>query len=273
MKQTSLYIVLVTFLAAISPYALSQFDETLIQPPSKDSNEQALRPLICRSGSNSLWDLCSILLPNNDEMAKSFYIMNSGENKIVPHSGFGIGRSFEFKFEDFARSDLSLLVWDTPDSNDSHGHLKLMTFFPREILPAIRFESRAENDVVIVTLPTREEVSFNAKTMEVVGGVFNETPMEQDQNGDAINPGVTYTGKGVVVEADRINDYPVGVAAQGNKNIATISKQGYKTCKIPVKDLWYTDNKKGGKVFFNKKYVTDQAFDKLLKKKCNFSMY
>ncbi len=109
--------------------------------------------------------------------------------------------------------------------------------------------------------------------MEVIGGVFNEAPMAQDQGGIALNPGITYTGNGVVVEADRINNYPVGVVTEDKNNIATIIKKGFKPCKMPAKDLWFTDENYGGNVFFNKKYVTDQAFDELLKKRCKFSMF
>lgn len=266
------YIILFLLLLA-SPYAFSQYDETILHSPVKDSNEQILRPTVCRTRSNLLWDVCAFMNDDNTEIEKSFTFWNTGENKIVPHAGFGIGRSFEFIFEDFARSDLALLLWDTPDEHESHGHLKLMMFFPRIILPAIRHESHNQDELVIVTLPTKEEILFNAKTKEVVGGVFNESPMEQDDNGNAINPGITYTGEGVVIEADRINDYPVGINSQGKNNIASIKKKGFKTCKIPVKELWYTDETKGGNVFFNKKYVTDKAFDKFLKKQCKFSIY
>ncbi len=148
-----------------------------------------------------------------------------------------------------------------------------MMFFPRLVMPAIRYVSDSEKDVVVVTLPTNEEVVFNGKTKEVLDGVLSELPMQQDNEGYALNPGLIYKGSGVVVEADRIADYPVGLEDQGKNNLATISKKGFKDCKIPAKELWYTDEAKGGNVFFNKKYVTDEEFDKLLKKKCKFSMY
>lgn len=265
------FLILSSFI--LSPLAFSQFDETKIQIPVRDSNEQGLQSTICRESSNGPWNLCSILFDNNDEMEKSFSFTNTGENKIVPKSGFGVGRSYEFMFEDFARSDLSLLVWDMPDEVESHGHLKMMMFFPREILPAIRYESVEQKDLMIVTLPTREEVVFDANTREVISGVFKESPIAQDSEGNGLNPSVVYTGKGVAVEADRLNDYPVGISKSGKNNTATITKAGFKPCKIPAKNLWYTDNNKGGNVFFNKDYVTDEAFDKLLKKKCKFSMY
>lgn len=252
---------------------ITDFDETKIQAPFTDSNEEILQNTICRTRDHLRWDYCSTQFENGEEQMKSFKFSNWGENKIVPKSGFGMGRDFEFMFEGFARSDMGLLIWDMPDEVESHGHLKLMMFFPRLVMPAIRYVSDSEKDLVIVTLPTKEEMVFNGKSKEVVSGVVSEEPMKQDQEGNALNPGLVYNGSGVVVEADRLADYPVGLAAQSKNNLATIRKKGHKDCKIPVKDLWYTDDNKGGNVFFNKKYVTDKAFDQLLKQKCKFSMY
>ncbi len=252
---------------------ITDYDETLIQSPLTDSNEEMLLNTVCRSRDHLRWDYCSDQYDNNEEQMKSFKFINEGENRIVQKSGIGIGREFEFLFQGFARSDLGLLVWDTPDETISHGHLKLMMFFPRLIIPAIRYISDSKKDLVIVTLPNKEEVIFNGKSKEVVGGVLLEEPIKQDNEGNAFNPDLKYTGSGVVVEADRLNDYPVGLAAQSKMNYATVRKKGFKDCKILVKDLWYTDENKGGNIFFNKKYVTDAAFDKLIKQRCKFSIY
>ncbi|MDD4972980.1 MAG: hypothetical protein PHY93_01445 [Bacteriovorax sp.] len=256
----------------VNAKVISDFDETKIQAPFTDSNNEGLQTTVCRTRDHLKWDYCSTIYENGEEQMKSFKFSNDGENKIVPKSGFGVGRDFEFMFEGFASSDLGLLIWDMPDETESHGHLKLMMFFPRLVMPAIRYISDSEKDIVIVTLPTKEEMIFNGKSKEVVSGVIIEAPIKQDKAGNALTPSLTYTGSGVVVEADRLADYPVGLASQKN-NSATIRKKGYKDCKIPVKDLWYTDDNKGGNVFFNKKYVTDKAFDQFLKQKCKFSMY
>lgn len=253
---------------------ITDFDETKIQAPFTDSNEEYLMSTICKTRDHGRWDVCFEKFENGEEQMRAFSFYNWGENKIVPKSGFGIGRSFEFMFEGFARSDMGLLVWDSPDEVESHGHLKLMMFFPRTILPAIRYESDATTDLVIVSLPNKEEIIYNGKSKEIIDGVLKEGPIKQDSEGNALNPDLTYAGKGVMIEADRLNDYPVGLTAQSNKNnMATIHKAGHRDCKIPVKDLWYTDNNKNGNVLFNKKYVTDKALDQLLKSKCKFSMF
>jgi hypothetical protein len=272
--KTPLFVLLLSFSSAT--FADADFDETKIQAPFHDSNEERLSPTTCSSHVSLRWDHCTKENSNGIEQMINFNFTNWGENKIVPKSAFGVGRSFEFMFEGYARSDLGLLVWDMPDENISHGHLKMMMFFPRLIMPAIRYVSDSEKDLVIVTLPTKEEIVFNGKSKEVISGVMAEEPMKQDKEGNALNPALTYTGSNVVVEADRLNDYPVGfmkLSLLSKNNIATIKKKGFKTCKMPASDLWYTDDDKGGNVFFNKKYITDEAFDLLLKQKCKFSMY
>lgn len=271
MKFTST--LLLSLLTLSSTPAFADHDETVVQAPLKNSNEQPITSTICRTRSHLRWDVCYNRDENENELMKSFKFMNYGGNETVPMGGFGVGREFEFMFEDLARSDMGLLIWDAPDEIESHSHLKILTFFPREVLPAVRYESDSDKDVVIVTLPTKEEVIFNGKTKEIVGGVLTEGPLKQDSNGYAINPDVNYQGSGVVIEAHAIADWPIGWnEAQANKN-AIIKKKGFKNCTVPVKELWYTDDNKGGNVFFNKKYVTDLAFDSFLKKRCNFSMY
>lgn len=258
----------------VSLNVFADYDETQLTPPLKNSDDLSLTSTVCRTRDHLRWDVCYNLFADNSELMKSFRFSNDGENKIVTKSAFGIGRSFEFLFEDFARSDLGLLVWDMPDQVESHGHLKLMMFFPRLILPSIRYVSNENEDSVIVTLPNKNEVIFNGKTKEIIGGAFSESPMAQDSDGNGVEPGITYTGSGVVVSAHRLNDYPVGLDTVSRKNqTALISKKGFKDCKVPVSDLWYTDNNKDGNILFNKKFITDEEFDKYLKKKCHFSMY
>lgn len=247
----------------------AEFDETMIQAPLRESNEESIYASSCRTRDHLRWDVCYNMDREGNYSIRSFKFQNSGPNKIVPNEGFGIGREYEFQFEGQARSDLGLLVWDSPDENESHAHLKLMMFFPKEIMPAIRYESDSDKDLVIVTLPTREEVIYNGKTKEIISGVLSEGSIKQTSSGVALSPDVAYKGKGVVIEASAVADWPVGFAA---KNVS-IKKQGQKTCLVPAKELWYTDEEKGGNVFFNKKLISNEAFDNFLKKRCGFSIY
>ena len=264
-------IALLIFLFSLSAYA--EFDETLIQTPIKDSNEAILFAGGCRTQEHLRWDMCYSIDRDNYYTPRSFQFANYGGNASVPNSGYYVSRNFEFNFEDLARSDMSLMIWDSPDDNERHGHLKLMTFFPREIMPAIRYESDSEKDIVIVSLPTREEVVFNGKTYEILSGALSEGPMKQAPNGAALAPDVQYEGSGVVVESSALAGWPVGFEGEASAKYVTIKKKGQKTCNVLGKDLWYTDHNKGGNVFFNKKLYSNDAFDAYVKKNCGFSIY
>jgi len=256
-----------------STAAFAEFDETLIQEPIKESNEAILFGGGCRTRDHERWDMCYSIDRNNVYTPRSFQLANDGGNASVPNSGFSVSRSFEFNFEDLARSDMSLMIWDSPDETESHGHLKLMTFFPRDIMPAIRYESDADKDIVIVSLPTREEVIFNGKTREIISGALTEGPMKQASSGAALVPDIQYAGSGVVVEASALANWPVGFEGEASAKYVTIKKKGQKTCSVLGKDLWYTDHSKGGNVFFNKKLYSNDAFDAYVKKNCGFSIY
>lgn len=267
-------IALLMFLISTSTIAqVLEFDETLIQAPIFESNEEVLYGGGCRTRDHLRWDMCYSINPEKEYTPRNFKFQNYGPNKIVTNTGFSMGRSFEFKFEGMARSDMGLMIWDSPDEYESHAHIKLMTFFPRDIMPAIRYESDSEKDILIVTLPTREEVIFNGKTREVISGVFSEGPIRQTSSGAATSPDVQYTGAGVVIEASAVANWPVGFEGEASAKTVSIKKRGHKTCYVPGKDLWYTDRSKGGNVFFNKKLYSNEAFDSYVKKNCKFSIY
>jgi hypothetical protein len=263
---------LVLFLAFIfSVKAFADFDETIIQQPPKESDEEILYSSLCKTRQHGHWDVCYGVNEKDEQLMRSFKFSNLGGNKTVPMSGFSIRRDFEFSFEGLARSDMNLLIWDAPDEMVNHIHLKIMYFFPRLILPAIRFDE--SNSTNIVTLPTREEVVFNNKTNEVLSGVLTEGSLKQNSSGAAVAPNIQYNGTGVVVEADAQADWPVGIESVNTARNVSIKKKGFKTCLVPNKELFYTDDNKGGNVFINKKYISDAAFDTFLKSRCGFSIY
>ena len=110
-----------------------------------------------------------------------FEFSNRGGNRILPPR-YDIGknllftRDFQFRFDDRARQDIQLFISDWPPSRDKQFRLSelmnsIFHFFPRNYLPAI-FGSGAR---YVVTLPTGEQVEFDANTREILGGVFSET--------------------------------------------------------------------------------------------------
>jgi len=85
---------------------------------------------------------------------------------------------------------MKLLVSDAPDDTTSHITYSAMVFLPRKILPSIK---RIDNEL-IVTLPTKEIVKFNAQTKEIIGGALSEGSMKQEKNKKASPPDIQYRG-------------------------------------------------------------------------------
>lgn len=254
----------------------TNYDETVSTLPEKVQNELPLTPTLCQSREKGLWDLCFSIVKDSDNRdereyrAKYFKIRNSGGNPTFPQKGWMVGRDFEFQFEDLAQSDLGLLVWDMPDDYDSHGHLMLMAFLPRKVIPSVQYES--ENKIK-VTLPTEEVVVFDAVTKEIRSGVLKEEPVKTNSNGVALRPGISYQGTGLVLVASRVANYPVGdelVASSKRqaRNNADVIYKGKTLCQIPVKDLWYTDYNKKGQVLLKDPYASDDKLIAFIEKKC-----
>ena len=206
-----------------------------------------------------------------------FEFSNRGGNRILPPR-YDIGknllftRDFQFRFDDRARQDIQLFISDWAPSRDKQFRLSelmnsIFHFFPRNYLPAI-VGSGAR---YVVTLPTGEQVEFDAKTREILGGVFSETAVDLNPDRAARKfPGVNYVGKGVVVRANaRGTDPRMG-------NTATITTgtpapdcekgTACSQCQVPSKELWHQN----GPVRF--KFSTDQEFDRYLLSRCGFGI-
>lgn len=252
--------------------------------PFREKLEMDLKPQSCRTNEAGI-DYCAIAMPDGNRELSEFSLTNRGGNAMVKTSGEGhINRKYGFSFEGLARSDMHLMVVDSPDDYTSNSTYNMLMFFPRTKLPSVK----TQGDEHHVTLPTGELVVFDKTTGTIKSGVLKEKPMEQlpvragcdySQKAcgrKAVGNVVDYQGEGVVIKVHKSGDLPMGdreVAGKPSKNtdIAVIQKKG-QSCKVPVADLWYTDYKKGGQVLFKPEYSTDEAFDQFLKKKCGFSM-
>lgn len=256
--------------------AITNYDETISTVPEKIQNELPLFPTLCQSREKGLWDLCFSITKDSDNRdereyrAKYFKLRNSGGNRTIPQTGWMVGRDFEFQFEDLAQSDLGLLIWDMPDDYENHGHLMLMTFLPRKVVPSVQYES--ENKIK-VTLPTEETVIFDALTKEILSGALREETIKTNANGVALRPAITYQGTGLVLVASRVANYPVGdefikTAKRQARNNADVIYRGKTICQIPVKDLWHTDYNKNGQVLLKDVFATDEKLVGYIEKKC-----
>jgi hypothetical protein len=206
-----------------------------------------------------------------------FEFSNRGGNRILPPR-YDIGknllftRDFQFRFDDRARQDIQLFISDWAPSRDKQFRLSglmnsIFHFFPRNYLPAI-VGSGAR---YVVTLPTGEQVEFDAKTREILGGVFSETAV--DLNPDRATrkfPGVNYVGKGVLVRANaRGTDPRIGSTATittGTPVPDCDKGAACNQCQVPSKELWHQN----GAVRF--KFSTDPEFDRYLLSRCGFGL-
>ncbi len=208
-----------------------------------------------------------------DGEISSFSLSNNGPNSIVPTNEYYIARKFDFEFDDRARSEIKMLVTDSPDDISSRATTSIMVFFPRSVLPSIE---RVGNELH-VTLPTKEVIKYNATTKEIIGGVLTEGKMSQSPGSPAKPAALKYTGEGVMIRADRsgsnlpYGDMEVNGRATPNNVIATVSKKGEKDCKIPSKDIWYTD-KNYSSPMIKPELQSDAGLDSFLKKRCGFSL-
>lgn len=257
---------------ATSNVSEDQYVESDIVTPYREMATSALHSPICRTSDNG-YEVCTS--KEDSKKIEKFTLTNSGPNNIVKKNEYFINRTMSFEYEDRARSDIKLIVCDSPDETTSHATYSIMMFFPRSVLPAIK----KIGNVLEVTLPNREIVRYNAITKEIIGGVFTEKPMIQDSKSKAVPANISYSGNGVMIRADKSGDLPYGDIELNNgksaksTSIATISKKGFKDCKIPSKDIWYTDNSKGGNVFIKPELAKDDGIDKFIKTKCGFSIY
>ncbi len=205
-----------------------------------------------------------------------FEFSNRGGNRILSHR-YDIGknllftRDFQFRFDDRARQDIHLFISDWAPSRDKQFRLSeimnsIMLFFPRNNLPAIS----VSGERYVVTLPTGEQVEFDAKTLEVLAGVFAESEVDLNPDRKARKfPGINYLGKNVTVRADaRGIDPRIGTTATIATGTPAADCQGpaCNQCQVPSKDLWH----QGGPVRF--KFSTDAGFDRYLLSRCGFAI-
>jgi hypothetical protein len=143
----------------------------------------------------------------------------------------------------------------------------VMLFFPRNYLPALV----NVGDRNILTLPTGEEVEFNAATHEVTGGVFFEQAVDLNPDKSARKfPDIQYIGKGVMVRADaRGSDPRLGTLATittGSPASDCFQGKGCNQCGVPAKELWA----QSGAARF--KFARDQDFHQYLLSRCEFGL-
>ena len=254
--------------------------ESLIAAPEKDlaarrvDYNTLLNIRTAGEARNSFW---RYRVARQGSKLVGFEFSNYGGNRILPPHRDAVKnqfftRDFQFRFDERARQDIHLLVSDWPPSRDRVFRLSelmnsVMLFFPRAYLPAI-VNSQNRN---IVTLPTGEEVEFDAATHEIVAGVFSEAPVDLNpERGARRFPSVEYRGKGVVVRADARGADPrtaaVAVITTGTPPETCLNGMPCNRCEVKPQELW----EQSGAVRF--KFAADADFDRFLSARCGFGL-
>lgn len=181
-----------------------------------------------------------------------FELYNYGPNRVNPGGNGtdkGHYREFKFEAEDEARQDAHMLVLDrigqgtkmgassVANSGSEARMYSLFYFFPRVVLPALRLSSSKKE--IIVTLPTREEIIFDARTKEILYGVLKETePLDAFSFTERTFGKFIYTGTGMMLRADQEKLSP-RFANVGEESKSSILQFGQQTCRIPNEQLWF----------------------------------
>lgn len=231
-------------------------DRATTIPIRRTQNPIGIRPTRCAYKEPN-YSVCTY---EGEPAPGKFGFSNIGPSKASSTRSDGRSRDWMFLHPGDARQDLGISLSDSPNGTVSRIQESYMMVFPRTTVPNIRTEGNRQ----IVTLANGETVSFDARTKDIVGGVFAETAGIGPAT-KAISPAkVAYRGQGVMVRADAVGKDPRLV--RGSQ--ATISKQG-KNCRVPITDLW-PDQRESSAAHF--KYFSDSDFDTYLKRKCGFGL-
>jgi hypothetical protein len=258
---------------------LRQLPESLLSAPEKESVAPAIQydtilaKRSVQTAAHSGWQYRN----NRQRQLVGFEFSNTGGNRILPHrrdisKNQFYTRDFQFRFDDRARQDVHLSVTDWVASRDKQFRLSelmnsVMLFFPRNYLPAVV----TVGDRNIVTLPTGEEVEFDAHTQEVSGGVFSEAPVDLNPNRSLRQfPAILYTGSGVMVRADARGSDPrlgsVATVTTGSPSPDCVHSEACNRCEVPAKEIWAQT----GAARF--KFVHDEDFHSYLLSRCAFGL-
>jgi hypothetical protein len=202
-----------------------------------------------------------------------FEFSNRGGNRILPERydiarNHHFTRDFQFRFDERVRQDIHVAITDWAPSRDRQFRLSglmnsVLLFFPRIFVPAIA----ADGANSVVTLPTGEKVDFDAKTHEIVSGVFAEAPVALDA---PRFPAVEYLGSGVIVRANSRGTDPriatMATITTGSPDPNCAKGQSCHQCRVPAGELW---EQKGALRF---KFPTDEEFDRYLRVRCGFGL-
>ena len=208
---------------------------------------------------------------------EGFDFQNVGDNPIVnakanPHSQ----RTFHFDYLEQARQNIQMTIDDAPNSTISHTMHSIFMFFPRQNLPYAIFEDEG----LVVNLPNTEKMIFNPDSKEIIGGVFEEGPVDiSNDRTKRRYADLKYKGKGVVLRVNARGQSPelgqfetlkidMNDGIVGSADVLIMNGSTGQKCRRPKKDFWEPIDV--NPIQF--KFPTDAEFEQYLLKNCGFGI-
>jgi len=205
---------------------------------------------------------------------EEFSFVNVGSNKIIKKNNSS--RTFNFEYPEHARQNIAMQVDDAPNDTVSHTLHSYFMFFPRNQLPVLE---QMENTLV-VTVANCERIIFNKDSKEIIGGIFQEGPMDVNpERSKAGYADLRYQGRGVILRANSRGQSPqlgqfekekidLDNGNTGSKEVLIINGTTGERCRRPKIDFW--DELDVSPIEF--KFATDEEFEVYLQNNCGFGL-
>lgn len=232
--------------------ATHAFGATII-PFERDEPRYVSMDYLTSNNSESLFFTTNFAGFNSgDEVYRGFGISNTGPNDIVTSepSGYDFpSRDFEFIMDDRSRQETYLWLTDYNGSGRiSDRYETIMMFFPRDNQLFVE----ELDEVLLVTLPTGEEVAFDKKYKTITGGAMVEGPL----NYKGGFPLVKYKGKGFVLRLDAKGADP------RYARLLRVQKDNLPDCQIETGKFWTNES------FPRFKYSRDEDVYQIIREQC-----
>lgn len=182
--------------------------------------------------------------PDRQRSVVGFAFQNTG-SPTVNQPGLrktGARREYAFMFADRARENIHLAVNDDVKLSGRFSHdnmFRELHFFPRRQLPSLEIDH--SEGTLRVTLPTGEPVLFDQETMELVGGVLDERPIDFNRSRhQRRNPQVRYRGDYLAITVAQRGEAPRRARVWGQTKYAEAHYPAKyaKPCRLSPKHIW-----------------------------------
>lgn len=217
--------------------------------------------------------------PDNSRSVVGFAFENRGSPKVNPVGlqRKGARREYAFLFADRARENIHLAINDDVKISGRFSHdnmFRELHFFPRSKLPALKVDHA--KGLIEVTLPTGEPVYFDQDTMEVVGGVLTESPIDFNQSRhQRRNPEVRYQGQYLAITVAQRGEAPRRASVWGQDKLAEVHYPARydKSCRISPRYIWDQRPKPGDNdPKLTMLHQSDDALFEVIERRCGWDL-